>query len=263
MGTLAGSWHLRLAAKYRGGSPGSIPTLSHQPSGDGCGAVGLVWAGGCGRAGPGGGGGGDARFGRTGVGRGLQVWVWAGLVAAGPWVPVWVAHGPSAARCPMVPTSTPSATQPLSAAPWHSPARTDAASLRHAPSCTHTRTHTCTPMHTACPPPRHTGSKLPADAGPTVAVAQARPCRGAAGEAFVCRAPPHVPRPRAPARQCPVTPQPPNLSLPPCVRSQESLLPFALCLQTGGGQQRGRGARNGHVVSLAAGSHHPVPNSWL
>lgn len=154
MGTLAGSWHLRLAAKYRGGSPGSIPTLSHQPSGDGCGAVGLVWAGGCGWAGPGGGGGGGAQFGRTGVGRGLQVRVWAGLVAAGPWVPVWVAHGPSAARCPMVPTGTPSATQPLSAAPRHSPACTDAGSLQHTPTCTHkhTHTHTCTPMHTACPP---------------------------------------------------------------------------------------------------------------
>lgn len=71
-GTLAGSWHLRLAAKYRGGSPGSVPTLSHQPSGDGCGAEGLARAGGCGRAGPGGGGGGGgARFGHTGAGRGL------------------------------------------------------------------------------------------------------------------------------------------------------------------------------------------------
>lgn len=51
-GTLATSWHLRLAAKRHGGSPGSVPTRSRQPSGAGRGVGARRGLGAAARQGP-------------------------------------------------------------------------------------------------------------------------------------------------------------------------------------------------------------------
>lgn len=212
MGTLAGSWHLRLAAKYHSGSPRSVPTLSHQAKSDGCGAKGLARAGDCGQ----------------GPGEVVVVAVVVVVVAAMPSSATWVCAG--GCRCghrqgwwlqgrgsPFRwhvghPTAQHPTAPAMPAPPWlHSHASLSlqpGGTARHAQTQpafgthlhAHTNTHAqaCTCMHTHMHSlPNAHGVQAPADAGPVVPIVEAQPCRSTDDGAFVCQAPPRPPRPHA------------------------------------------------------------------
>lgn len=252
-GTLAGSWHLRLAAKYHSGSPRSVPTLSHQAKSDGRGAKGLARAGGCGQ------GSGEVVavaavvavvatvmpssphrcvHGAAGVDTGRA----GGCRAVGPHAGgTWLIQLPTTPRPPPAPpwlhshaslslqphgTARHAQTQPAFGTRLHT--HTSA----HAQACTRMHTH----MHTL---PNAHGVQAPADAGPAVPAVEAQPCRSADSGAFVCQAPPRLPRPHARHGSAP---SPPSLRLHPrySTRATRNHCCYFPCSCRRGGQQWGQ-----------------------
>lgn len=96
----------------------------------------------------------------------------------------------------------------------------------------------------------HTVFVPPIDTGLVVAMVEAWPCHSAASEAFVCWVPPHQPGSAL---------SPPGLQICPHL----GVWTTRNCCCRFGGQHRSQGIPYGCVVSLRAGSHHPVPCSWL